>query len=93
MPRASGAARQVALQSGLDYAKGMHFGTGEIIMIVMIVLIVFSASRMSALGNAIGKFVYSFRKASQGEGFVDTTPTKKLERATEDAKIVDSEKR
>jgi sec-independent protein translocase protein TatA len=73
------------------YVVGMHFGAGEIIMIVIIVMIVFSASRMSALGNAVGRFVYSFRKASQGEPFVEGTATKKLERATEDAAIIDQQ--
>jgi sec-independent protein translocase protein TatA len=61
----------------------MHLGTGELIMLVVIILIVFSASRMSSLGNAIGKFVYSFRKASQGSDLIDVTPTKQLERARE----------
>lgn len=50
-------------------------GTGEIIMLVVIILIVFSASRMSALGNAIGRFVYSFKKASAGDGFIDVKPS------------------
>ncbi|MFT3706749.1 MAG: twin-arginine translocase TatA/TatE family subunit [Archangium sp.] len=49
---------------------------GELIMLVIIVAIVFSASRMGALGNAIGKFVYSFKKASAGEGFVDGKVTR-----------------
>lgn len=52
----------------------MPIGTGELIMLVVIILIIFSASRMSALGNALGKFVYSFRKASRGDGFVDLKP-------------------
>jgi sec-independent protein translocase protein TatA len=59
----------------------MHLGTGELVMLVVIILIVFSASRMASLGNAIGKFVYSFRKASQGNDLIDVTPTKRLERA------------
>jgi sec-independent protein translocase protein TatA len=52
----------------------MHLGLGEAIMLVVIVLIVFSASRMGALGNAVGKFVYSFKKASQGQDLIDVTP-------------------
>jgi sec-independent protein translocase protein TatA len=59
----------------------MHLGTGELVMLVVIILIVFSASRMASLGNAIGKFVYSFRKASQGHDLIDVTPTRRLERA------------
>ncbi len=66
----------------------MGFGTGEIIMLVCILLIVFSASRMGALGNAVGRFVYSFRKASQGEGFVDVKPGKTLEKGTVEGEIV-----
>lgn len=71
----------------------MQVGPGEIIMLVIILVIVFSASQMSSLGNAIGRFVYSFRKASQGEGFVDVKPTNKLERGsekgTEEGQIID----
>lgn len=54
----------------------MHLGTGELIMVAVIVMIVFSASRMSALGNAVGKFVYSFKKASKGADLIDVTPRK-----------------
>lgn len=66
----------------------MGLGTGEIIMLVAILLIVFSASRMSALGNAVGRFVYSFKKASQGDGFVDVKPTRTLEKGTVDAEVL-----
>ena len=48
--------------------------TGEIITIVIILFIVFSASRMSTLGNAIGAFFYSFKKASKGDAFIDVKP-------------------
>jgi sec-independent protein translocase protein TatA len=46
-------------------------GFGEILVIGFVLLVVLSASRMAALGNAVGKFVYSFRKAARGEGFVE----------------------
>jgi sec-independent protein translocase protein TatA len=46
-------------------------GLGEVLVIGFVLLVVLSASRMAALGNALGKFVYSFRKAAGGEGFVD----------------------
>jgi sec-independent protein translocase protein TatA len=54
----------------------MGLGTGEIIIIAFTLVVIFSASRMGALGNAIGKFVYSFRRASQGRDLVDVTPPK-----------------
>jgi sec-independent protein translocase protein TatA len=49
----------------------MNFGVGEIIVIGFVLVVVFSASRMGQLGNALGKFVHSFKKASRGEDFVD----------------------
>lgn len=52
----------------------MGLGLGEIILLVFILAVVFSASRMGQLGNAVGKFVYSFRKASKGNDFVDVKP-------------------
>ena len=53
----------------------MSLSTGEIAVIVVTLIIIFSASKMSSLGNALGKFVYSFKKAQKGEGFVDATKT------------------
>lgn len=66
----------------------MGLGTGEIIMLVAILMIVFSASRMSALGNALGRFVYSFKKASQGDGFVEVKATHSIEKGTVDAEVI-----
>jgi sec-independent protein translocase protein TatA len=63
-------------------------GTGELITLIVVGLIIFSASRMGQLGNAVGKFVYSFKKAARGEGFVDATP-RKLERSEVDAQVLD----
>jgi sec-independent protein translocase protein TatA len=46
-------------------------GLGEVLVIGFVLLVVLSASRMASLGNALGKFVYSFRKAARGDGFID----------------------
>ncbi|MCU0697633.1 MAG: twin-arginine translocase TatA/TatE family subunit [Myxococcaceae bacterium] len=67
------------------------FGVGEILMIGAILVIVFSASRMGQLGNALGKFVYSFKKASKGDDFVDASAARKLERGQTDAQVVDGD--
>jgi sec-independent protein translocase protein TatA len=53
-------------------------GFGELLVIGFVLLVVFSASRMAALGNALGKFVHSFRKAAQGQGFIDVKPERRL---------------
>ena len=70
----------------------MSIGTGEIIMLVVIMLIVFSASRMGTLGNAVGKFVYSFKKASRGDDLVDVKPATRLQRGSTDAELIDRPK-
>lgn len=55
----------------------MPLGLGEILLILFVLLVVFSASRMGALGNALGKFVYSFRRAAGGKDLVDVSPPRK----------------
>jgi sec-independent protein translocase protein TatA len=49
----------------------MVIGTGEWLLIGIILLLVFSASRMGQLGNALGSFVHGFRQASRGHSVVD----------------------
>jgi sec-independent protein translocase protein TatA len=69
-------------------------GPGEFILLGFILLVVFSASRMGQLGNAVGKFVYSFRKASKGEDFVDVKPLPpSSRRGNTDAEYTDDSKR
>ena len=55
-----------------------RLGFGELLVIGFVLLVVFSASRMSSLGNALGKFVYSYKKASRGQGFIDVKPERTL---------------
>jgi sec-independent protein translocase protein TatA len=55
--------------------RAMGLGVGEIIVICFVLLVVFSASRMGQLGNAIGKFVYSYKRAARGSDLVDVTPS------------------
>jgi sec-independent protein translocase protein TatA len=71
---------------------------GEIIVLLFVLIVVFSASRMATLGNALGKFIYSFRKAARGEDLVDASKrafrqggSKKS--VEEDAQVVDEAKR
>jgi|GEM_PF-389484 len=66
--------------------------TGEILFIAFILVVVFSAARMGQLGNAVGKFVYSFKKASKGEDLVDVKPLPRSKRGQDvsDADYTDS---
>ncbi|MHB8878698.1 MAG: twin-arginine translocase TatA/TatE family subunit [Myxococcaceae bacterium] len=52
----------------------MQLSTGELIIIGFVIVVVFSASRMGTLGNAVGRFVYSFKKSSKGADLVDVSP-------------------
>ncbi len=78
----------------------MSLGVGELIVLGFVVVVVFSAARMGALGNALGKFVYAFKKASKGEGFVDAQSRRlrtggpmKKDAQPEDAQIEKPERR
>ncbi len=55
----------------------MGLSVGEMIFIAFVLVVVFSASRMGQLGNALGKFVYSFKKASRGDDFIEVTPSRR----------------
>jgi sec-independent protein translocase protein TatA len=66
-------------------------GLGELLVIGFVLLVVLSASRMAALGNAVGKFVYSFRKAARGEGFVDARARTLPQSAHDEAETHDAE--
>ena len=65
--------------------------TGEILFIAFILVVVFSAARMGQLGNAVGRFVYSFKKASKGGDLVDAKPLPRARRPdVADAEYTDS---
>ncbi len=72
----------------------MNIGVGELVMLAVIILIIFSASRMGSLGNSLGKFVYSFKKASKGDDFIEVKPSTRLGggQPIEDAHVVDEKK-
>lgn len=40
----------------------MRLGTGELILILILVLVIFGAGKLSTIGGAIGKSVKEFRK-------------------------------
>ena len=75
----------------------MRLGIGEIIVIVFVIVVVFSASRMAALGNSLGKFIYSLRKAAKGQDFIDVkripdSTKSKSANPPEDAAIIEEKK-
>lgn len=56
------------------------FGTGEIILLVLVVVLVFGASKIPQLGKALGEGIRNFKKATSDDA-IDVTP--KLDKAEE----------
>ena len=54
------------------------FGTGELIVVLVIVVMVFGSSKIPQLGKAIGEGIKNFKKATT-EDAIDVTP--KLDKA------------
>jgi len=44
-----------------------HMGTGEIILILVVILIVFGVGKLPQVGGALGKGIRSFQKGRRGE--------------------------
>lgn len=56
------------------------FGTGEIILLVLVVVLVFGAAKIPQLGKALGEGIRNFKKAITDDS-IDVTP--KLDKAEE----------
>ena len=52
------------------------FGLPEMIIVLVLVLVVFGAGKLPAVGGALGKSISNFKKASEGKDEIDITPKK-----------------
>jgi len=57
----------------------MGLGTGEIILIIFVITVVFGASRLPQLGDGLGRAIGSFKRAISGSNEIETAQ-KKAER-------------
>lgn len=57
-------------------------GTQELIIIFLIIMVLFGASRLPEIGSGIGKAIKNFKKATREPDEIDVTP-KKDEKAEE----------
>jgi sec-independent protein translocase protein TatA len=48
-----------------------NFGIPELLLVLLIVLLVFGATRLPQIGDALGKAIRNFRKGASGEGEKD----------------------
>ena len=49
-------------------------GVGELVLILVIVLIIFGAGKLPQIGDALGKGIRNFKKASTGHEDIEVTP-------------------
>ena len=52
----------------------MRLGFGEILVILVVVLLIFGANKIPQLGDALGKGIRNFKKASKEDDAIDVTP-------------------
>jgi len=64
------------------------FGIGftELIVILIILLLIFGASRLPEIGSGLGKAIRNFRDATSGKDAIDVTPKKEMEGKPEEKK-------
>lgn len=67
-------------------------GTQELVIIFLIILVLFGASRLPEIGSGIGKAIRNFKKATSEPDEIDVTPKKKVEGA-EKSKEAESEEK
>jgi sec-independent protein translocase protein TatA len=54
----------------------MHLGFGELLLIFLVILLIFGSSKLPQLGDALGKGIKNFKKATTEEDSIDVTPKK-----------------
>lgn len=55
------------------------FGSTELIIILVIVVVLFGGSRLPEIGKGIGEAIKNFKKSTADDPEIDVTPEKKSE--------------
>ena len=55
-------------------------GTQELIIIFLIIMVLFGASRLPEIGSGIGKAIQNFKKATKENDEIDVTPDKEAKK-------------
>ncbi len=61
----------------------MHFGLGEILVVLVVVLLVFGPTKLPQLGDALGRGIRNFKRAThadEGDDALDVSPSEKSEK-------------
>ncbi len=54
----------------------MNLGFGELLLIFVVILLIFGASKLPQLGDALGKGIKNFKRSVSGNDEIDVTPKK-----------------
>jgi sec-independent protein translocase protein TatA len=54
----------------------MGLGTGEIILIVVVIMLVFGATKLPQLGEGLGRAIGSFKRALSSTNEIESAPKK-----------------
>ena len=70
-------------------------GMGELLIILLIVLLIFGAGKLPQIGDALGRSIRNFKRASNSEGEIEVSKKKEIEGggkgALEDGEIEDAD--
>jgi sec-independent protein translocase protein TatA len=51
-------------------------GFGELVLILLVLLVIFGATKLPQLGDGLGKAIKNFKRASASPGSIDVAPTR-----------------
>ncbi|HZL16436.1 MAG TPA: twin-arginine translocase TatA/TatE family subunit [Polyangia bacterium] len=60
-------------------------GFGELVLVLIIVVVVFGATKLPQLGDGLGKAIKNFKRAVNSEDEIDVSPTAKKSELDEEA--------
>jgi sec-independent protein translocase protein TatA len=60
-------------------------GFGELLLVLIIVVVVFGASKLPQLGDGLGKAIKNFKRAVHSQDEIDVSPTTKKNELDEEA--------
>ena len=60
-------------------------GFGELVLVLIIVVVVFGASKLPQLGDGLGKAIKNFKRAVNSHDEIDVSPTAKKSEIEDDA--------
>lgn len=60
-------------------------GMGELLIILLIVLLIFGAGKLPQIGDALGRSIRNFKRASNSEGEIEVSKKKEIEGGSDKA--------